>query len=95
MPITVGHIETANGAKYLAQLCKHFAHKIDASYSGNHGRAAFIFGLATMTADENGLTVHFDVNNPMDLGDAQNVIDKHLERFAFRETITGMVWQNS
>lgn len=31
MPTLIGRIETEHGAKYLTQLCKHFAHKIDAT----------------------------------------------------------------
>lgn len=88
----IGRIETPNGAKYLAQLCKHFAHKIEASHEGNLGRAEFVYGPAVMEADETGLTVHFDLFDPDHVDGAKSVIDKHLERFAFRENITGMVW---
>ncbi|HSX76216.1 MAG TPA: DUF2218 domain-containing protein, partial [Shinella sp.] len=34
---SVAYLETAHGRKYLAQLCKHFAHKIAVTVSENHG----------------------------------------------------------
>ena len=94
MPVLIGRIETENGAKYGAQLCRHFAHKIEASFDGDSGRAAFVYGPAIMDADVSGLTVRFDVADPADVEDAKSVIDSHLAKFAFREKISGMVWRH-
>lgn len=32
--------ETPNAGKYLQQLCKHFAHKVEVDYGDGHGSAA-------------------------------------------------------
>ena len=39
-------VKTPKAAGYLAQLCKHFAHKIPASFEGNRGRSALRAGSA-------------------------------------------------
>ncbi|MCV6592861.1 MAG: DUF2218 domain-containing protein [Silicimonas sp.] len=93
MPILTGRVETEHGAKYLAQLCKHFAHKIEASHDGTTGRAEFVYGPAIMSADDRGLTIRFELGDPDHIAGAKDVIDSHLERFAFREAITGMDWR--
>ncbi|WP_375714143.1 DUF2218 domain-containing protein [Rhizobium sullae] len=43
------------GYGYLIQLCKHFAHKVEVTYSGTHGECRFDRGVATLDADAGGL----------------------------------------
>lgn len=92
MTTLTGHFTTPNGSKYLAQLCNHFAHKIDATHDGNAGVCHFIMGPAYLNADDTGLTVRFDLIDPDQAEAARNVIDRHLERFAFREDFKAMNW---
>ena len=92
MPKTIGRVETANSSKYLQQLCKHFAHKITVEHDTHSGRAEFSLGTATLKADDDVLTVEFDLNSAEDTAMAHRVIDSHLEKFAFREQITGLEW---
>ena len=88
-----GQFDTANGSKYLQQLCKHFAHKIEVTFSETKGTIRFEFGTAHVAADGVGLTVRFDLDSPDTEDRARMVIDKHLARFAFREGFEHMVWQ--
>lgn len=92
MPKTVGRVETPNGSKYLQQLCKHFAHKITVENDTHAGRAEFSMGTAVMSADDTSLTVEFDLSSADDMPMAHSVIDQHLEKFAFREKLTGLEW---
>ena len=92
MHVTTGTFATAQGAKYLQQLCKHFAHKIETSCAETEGRLHFDMGTAVLTADESGITVRFELNNDDAFPAAQHVIDSHLERFAFREDFKHMNW---
>ncbi len=92
MTSLTGRFETPNGSKYLQQLCKHFGHRIDTSYTETEGTCHFVMGPAFMTADDSGLTVRFELTGPDQADDARNVIDRHLERFAFREDFQGMNW---
>lgn len=92
MSTTTGYYKTENASKYMQQLCKHFGHKIEVSCDTEKGWAAFEMGTAYMTADAEGLTVTCDVQDPGSLPAVHSVIDRHLERFAFRETVKTMTW---
>lgn len=90
----VGTFTTPNASKYLQQLCKHFAHKIEVSFDEQAGRIPFTLGVAEVSADASALHVRFADVADDKRGDAKMVIDKHLERFAFREGFTAMAWQD-
>jgi hypothetical protein len=84
---------TVNGQKYLTQLCKHFAHKIDVAQDGHGGELKFSCGTGYLQAHEDGL--HIRVRSPDDanLADTKSVIEDHLLRFAFRENTGPLHWQ--
>ena len=44
-------VATAAAQRYIKRLCKHFAHKVEATHTENHGRAEFPFGDCEMTAE--------------------------------------------
>lgn len=90
---TTGKFETVNASKYLQQLCKHFAHKVAATYDETSGEVALPVGPAKLTANDSTLTVTIDVVDADQLGRAHGIIDNHLERFAFREGFKAMAWQ--
>ncbi|WP_095590793.1 DUF2218 domain-containing protein [Actibacterium ureilyticum] len=92
MPVSQGRFETPNASKYLQQLCKHFAHKIEVEYDASKGVCQFPMGVAVIEADDTALTVRLDIDDPERVPAGQSVIDKHLERFAFREDFTTMTW---
>jgi len=83
--------------RYLGQLCKHFQHKLPASYDEDfrHGRIEFPFGLCTLSAEaDDTLLMTAAAGSPEDLARLEGVIASHLERFAFRETFT-IEWQKA
>lgn len=87
-----GRFETPNASRYLQQLCKHFGHKIEVSFDERQGKIDFAFGPADLSADGETLMVKITTGNEEDLSRGRNVIDKHLERFAFREGFKEMDW---
>lgn len=38
--ISTARLETANASKYLQQLCKHFAHKVEVRFDETEGHCA-------------------------------------------------------
>lgn len=84
--------ETPNGSKYLQQLCKHFAHKVDVEFDETDARAALPPGPATLKADATGLSVTVTAKDDASMGRARFIIDDHLKRFAFREDFAGLDW---
>jgi uncharacterized protein len=86
-------LSTEHAGKYLTQLCKHFAHKIDVSYERDHGEFRFVCGTAFLDAEENQLLVKAVAPNEEQLEETQSVIERHIIRFAFREEIGALQWQ--
>lgn len=84
--------ETPNGSKYLKQLCKHFAHKVDVEYDDTKGSASLPPGPATLSADPDGISITITAADEKGLGLARFIIEDHLTRFAFRENLTKLDW---
>ena len=80
-----GTFQTLHASKYLQQMCKHFAHKVDVTYSETRGDAVMPFGAASFDATADLLTVSLKVETDAQLEQARHVIDIHLKKFAFRE----------
>lgn len=85
--------ETPNGSRYLQQLCKHFAHKTRVEFTPQQGRAHLSPGPAEMFADESGLDLRVTANNEDGLARAQDIVERHLARFAFREEMPPLDWR--
>jgi uncharacterized protein len=84
--------KTEHGRKYLVQLCKHFAHKIEVAYTEQHGECRFSCGTVVLDADDDGLTIVASAPDPEQLAETQSVMERHLVRFAFRENIEALNW---
>ncbi|WP_226782799.1 DUF2218 domain-containing protein [Oceaniglobus trochenteri] len=87
-----GRFETVNASRYLQQLCKHFAHRVEVRFDAQDGTAMLPAGPATLKATGDALTVTLTGDDATGLEKSRHVIDSHLERFAFREGFTTMQW---
>jgi hypothetical protein len=87
MATSEAHIPTDLAPRYLGQLCKHFEHKRPVEYSRDHGQITFDTGVCTLDATGTTLILHADAPDPENLDRLQNVVVRHLERFAFRNPI--------
>lgn len=85
-------LKTESGSKYLVQLFKHFAHKIDVTYDEKHGECQFDFGAAKLDADAERLNILVTAPDEEQLARAKSVVESHLLRFAFREQIESLTW---
>jgi len=90
---TTATLSTHHAGKYIAQLCKHFAHKVDVSHAEGHGECRFICGTAIMDADETTMRIRVTAPDEYQLEETQQVIESHLLRFAFREELQPFNWQ--
>lgn len=90
---TIAEWRTEHGRKYLVQLCKHFAHKIEVTYSETQGECCFSCGTAALEADDNGLKITATASDATQLAETESVIERHLVRFAFREDLQALQWQ--
>ena len=84
--------ETPKASQYLQQLCKHFGHKIEVSFTPEEGRIAFPFGAVNLKASDAGLWIEVSAEDAEALERGKDVVDRHLERFAFRDDFKHMPW---
>lgn len=89
----VAYFETEHARKYLTQLCKHFAHKIEVTYDQDHGDCRFPRGAGRLVSDDRGLRMEVTAPEEDDLARTQSIIEVHLIRFAFREKLEALAWQ--
>jgi len=89
MPSAQADIPTEWGSRYLGQLCAHFAHKpeLDVVRQEDSGVIRFPSGECSLSATADTLRLRLDCRDRMALDRLQEVIDKHLQRFAFRDPL--------
>jgi hypothetical protein len=86
-------IQTENAKRYLGQFCKHFAHKtaVELDPALASGQVKFGPGLCRLSADERTLTLDVSAETDENIATLQDVVERHLVRFAFREELT-LAW---
>ena len=77
--------ETALSARYMAQLCKHFAHRLRVTLQERDGRIEFEGGACDLWAEPEALRMRLTATDEEHLVRLQGVVTRHLQRFAFRD----------
>lgn len=80
-------VRTAVPRRYMTQLCKHFAHKIPATFDDTRGHIQFDAGPCELEADQDAgiLVMRARAADKAGIERLENVVARHLVRFAFRE----------
>jgi uncharacterized protein len=92
MAVVRGRAKTANGSKYLQQLCKHWSHKFEVEFSENRGQVRFPSAVATIEATADALFVIIETDDTESVEQLKAVVANHLDRFAFREAPLPFNW---
>ncbi|HTI02526.1 MAG TPA: DUF2218 domain-containing protein [Acidisoma sp.] len=77
--------ETALSARYMAQLCKHFAHRLRVTLNERDGQIAFEGGVCDLWAEPDALRMRLTAADEEQSARLQGVVVRHLQRFAFRD----------
>jgi uncharacterized protein len=85
-------IATPQAGRYLAQLCKHFQHKRPVTLDDASGHIAFGAGDCGLRAEAGILILSLQADDGAQLVQLQDVVARHLLRFAFREA-KQIVWR--
>jgi hypothetical protein len=85
--VSVAEIATPNSSKYLQQLCKHFQHKLPVTYDQHSGQIAFNIGECRLNAADGILKLTLTSPDDAQMANLQDVVARHLVRFAFREEL--------
>lgn len=81
-------IPTAEAAKYILKLCRHFAHKVPADFTEQYGQVRFLQGQCVLKADPQGLSIYMQAPVEDGIRAMQFIIDDHLQRFVRFETLS-------
>ena len=97
-----GFAKTEKASRYLQQLCKHWEHNLKVEFSAEHGTLVSPTdargadwsgdGLATPDAKPDGLAIRVDASADGQLQGLKGAVERHVDRFAFREAPLGYVW---
>lgn len=92
MPTSRAEVPTESGSRYLQQLCKHWAHKFEVTFTPEHGEIALPAGRAVLDAAATHLTVEVRADDEAAIERLETVVADHVKRFAFREELA-FSWQ--
>ncbi|MGP4692925.1 DUF2218 domain-containing protein [Agrobacterium cavarae] len=85
-------VETQNASRYLQQLSKHWAHKFETEFTPLSSKIALPLGEARLSANDTELVIEVTAHKSEDLTVLQDVVQRHIERFAFKESLA-FVWR--
>lgn len=96
---------TKNAARYIQQLCKHWSHNLSVAFSETEGRVTFPKdargadwpgeAVLTLHAGPDTLECELDASAPEQLEALKGAVERHLDRFAFREAPLAFDWREA
>lgn len=78
-------VATERAARYMTQLAKHWSHKFEVTYDETSALFPLPLGTCHMVAHPDGLDITLEAADLEGLTRLEDVVAKHLDRFAFRE----------
>lgn len=84
-------LSTPKADGYVAQLAKHFGHKINVEQQADAAVFHFSAGTAWTQAEGDQLRLSVEADTLEQLQEVEEIFSSHLERFAFREDLR-VVW---
>ncbi len=89
---SLASVSTANAARYLTQLCKHWSHRFAVAFDATAGRIEMGPAVCLLTAGPGKLGVVIEADDDAVLTRLEDVVADHLNRFAFREGALAFAW---
>jgi hypothetical protein len=94
--VSQARIQTTSASRYLQQLCKHWSHKFAVEFTPERGRIPFDSErVCTLEASPDQLTLRIETAEEQALSRMQGVVIEHLKRFAFREDLGEVKWEQA
>jgi hypothetical protein len=102
---TTARVPTANGSRYLQQLCKHWSHNLKVDFSPQVGTVVFPKSargadwpgdaMLSLKAEPDALKCKLAASAEAQREALKSVVANHLDRFAFREAPLKFDWQDA
>ncbi|HLH65166.1 MAG TPA: DUF2218 domain-containing protein [Solirubrobacteraceae bacterium] len=78
-------VATERPAAYMRQLCRHFGHRVPASFDDDSGEVSFEAGRLDLSAHDGFLRLKVSAADEDSLRRLRDVVGSHLERFGRRD----------
>jgi len=102
---SIARVPTANGSRYLQQLCKHWSHNLAVEFTEEKGKVVFPRnargadwpGDATLLLEAHADTLEcrLEASVEAQLEALKGAVASHLDRFAFREAPLTFDWRDA
>lgn len=98
-------IPTPNGSKYLQQVCKHWEHNLPVTYDKVRGQITFAKdargadwpadAIVTLEAVADALVCTINASAAGQRDGLKGALERHIDRFAFREVPLAYNWADA
>jgi uncharacterized protein len=85
---STAEVATDKPVAYMRQLCKHFGHKVDASFGDDSGYIQFEYGRCELHTSDRVLSLEVSAADAESHERMERVIGSHLERFGRRDELS-------
>jgi hypothetical protein len=80
-------VKTANAVSYLRQLCRHWGHRFPVEFNDERGVIQLPSAACALQSSPETLSVRLEMPDDADQARIEKVVEEHLQRFGFRETL--------
>lgn len=81
-------VATDRPIPYMRQLCKHFGHRVPATFDDNSGEIRFDAGRCDLRAGDGVLHLTVSAADEAGIERLREVVGSHLERFGRRDELS-------
>ncbi|WAT16855.1 DUF2218 domain-containing protein [Aurantiacibacter sp. MUD11] len=92
-----GFVTCEKPERYIQQLVSHWGHKMATAYDEGDGMGTFPFSEHTnaiLTARKDGIAITLTTADQAENERMRGVIERHIDRFAFREAPLEYEWKD-
>jgi hypothetical protein len=90
--VVTARVPTDKAVRYMTQLAKHWSHKFDVALTATTADIPLPFGPVRLAAEPDALLITLEPDPDADLARMKEVVENHLNRFAFREGELVYAW---
>ena len=89
MKLSRAEVPTAHAVSYLRQVSRHWAHRftVELADDGSHSKIMLAQAVCNLMSSPTALSVYLEVEAEADQDRMEHVLEEHLQRFGFRETL--------
>lgn len=98
-------IPTTSASKYLQQVCKHWEHNLPVTFDTTHGQITFARdargadwpadAIVTLDAEDDILVCTINASAEGQRDGLKGALERHIDRFAFREVPLAYNWSDA